>query len=168
VACVDDHKIAAAAEATACGCPPLVRQSAVWNQQIQEDTGMMIHKLVQVCAMGLAALCVGCQTAPLGGTQWHAAEVIEPDAEDRAVIEDMQAMLLKFDHDGKLTTIVLKKDGTAEFEDRQRFQIDDDVVTITHPDYKMKAMYRFEDGNLRLHSPQFVAELRPIRPMSDR
>jgi hypothetical protein len=109
----------------------------------------------------LSAL-VGCQTAPLGGTHWNVIEIVEPDAEDRAALADMDTITVEFTNDGRLITTVVENDGTAAIEDDERYRIEGDVITITHPDYTMRAMYRFEGDQLRLHSPKFIMLMNPV------
>lgn len=128
---------------------------------------MVVRMASLACLMGVAVFCIGCQTAPLGGSMWNVIEIVEPDEEDRAEIANHQAMLVAFGRDGGLTTTVIRTDGTVELEDRQRYRIDDDVITITHPNYELKAMYRFEEQQLRLHSEQFVILMDPIRRVGE-
>ncbi len=120
------------------------------------------------CTLAALSLCAGCQTGPLGGTKWNVIAVIDPDLEDRAAIELIQGMLVEFSEDGTLTTTTFRTDGTVEIDDRQRYQIDDDVISIKHPDYEFTAMFRFEEDHLRLHSETFVAILEPVRSISER
>ena len=119
-----------------------------------------------VACSGLAVLLsvavAGCQTAPLGGSRWNVIEIVEPDAEDRASLEDVDTITLEFTEDGKLITTVVENDGSAKIEDDERFRIDGDVITITHPDYTMRAMYRFEGDQLRMHSPKFILLMNPV------
>lgn len=104
----------------------------------------------------------GCQTAPLGGTHWNVIEIVEPDAEDRAALEEIDTITVEFAQDGKLITTVVEKDGTASVEDDERYRIDGDLITITHPDYTKQAMYRFEGDQLRVHSPRFIMLMEPV------
>lgn len=118
-----------------------------------------------VFVAGLTALLLaggGCQTAPLGGTHWNVIEIVEPDPEDRVALEEIDTITVEFTDDGKLITTVVENDGSATIEDDERYRISGDVITITHPQYTMRAMYRFEDDQLRLHSPKFIMLMNPV------
>jgi hypothetical protein len=105
----------------------------------------------------------GCQTSPLGGTRWVVTEIVEPDESDRAALADVETMIVEFTDSGKVVTTVVKKDGSASAEDDERFRIDRDFITITHPDYTLWALFRFEGDQLRMHSPKFIMLLNPVR-----
>jgi len=113
-------------------------------------------------AILLLAGTTGCQTAPLGGTRWNVIEIVEPDPEDRAALADMDTITVEFTEDGKLITTVVEDDGAAQVESDECYRIDGDVITITHPDYTMRAMYRFEGRQLRMHSPKFIMLMNPV------
>jgi hypothetical protein len=125
---------------------------------------MVIRSLLPACAAGLLPFLGACQTAPLGGTKWQVVEVIEPDPEDRAQIEaNIKTMKLEFTKDGRIITTTTRPDGKTVIDDRGRYSVDGEVVTIDSPDFEMKAMYRFEGDQLRLHSKQFVVQMDPVK-----
>lgn len=121
-------------------------------------------RFVSIAGLNILLLAgiVGCQTAPLGGTRWNVIEVVEPDAEDRMAFEEMDTITVEFAEDGKLITTVVANDGTATIEDDEHYRISGDVITITHPDYTMRAMYRLEGDQLRMHSPKFIMLMNPV------
>lgn len=122
---------------------------------------MTRHLVGSWSALLLVVVC-GCQTAPLGGTQWNVIEFVEPDADDRDALAEIDTMTIRFEQDGTLITTTVLDDGSATIEDDERYAVAGDVLTITHPDYTTRAMYRFEGDQLRIHAPQFIVLMNPI------
>jgi hypothetical protein len=91
---------------------------------------------------------------------------VEPDPEDQAKLKDVEEIEVEFCHDGRLITTTTMKDGTLQVEDDERYSIRNEVITITHPDYKRMVMFRMDDGQLRVHSEQFIALLDPVKEKS--
>jgi len=114
-------------------------------------------------AAGMAVLLTGCQTEPLGGTRWRIVELVDPDPEDRAKLENLDDGLVEFSRDGRLITTYFYDDGTATVQDRERYRINGDRIEITHPDYAFTAMYRMDGEQLRIHSKQFIIQMNPIK-----
>jgi|GEM_PF-2795947 len=124
---------------------------------------MIMPKRLLIYLAVVLSLSLGCQTAPLGGTQWQVVELIEPDESDRAEIEaNIQAMTLEFTPDGRIITTATQPDGTVVVSDRDRYRVDGELITISNPEYDLKVMYRFEDKQLRVHSNQFVMLMDPV------
>jgi hypothetical protein len=118
------------------------------------------------------ALCLvaaaGCQTNQLSGTRWSVVEFVEPDAEDQALINEIDAMLVEFQPRGRLVTTTFYKDGRATVDDRETYTVDGDRLKIRCPDTTKVAMYRMEGDRLRVHSPRFVMLMNPVRGVDDR
>lgn len=109
----------------------------------------------------------GCATNKISGTKWDVIEVVDPDAQDRTVIEAVDAATIEFRKDGKLVTTYLREDGTAEVMDDDTYVADEDDITITSNGKTQHMMYRFDKGNLRLHSPTFIMYCSPIDDVDD-
>ena len=44
----------------------------------------------------------------------------------------------------------------------QRYRIEGQVITLSHPDYELQAMYRFDGDLLRVHSERFIVVMEPV------
>lgn len=111
-------------------------------------------------AMAVLA-CVGCQTAPLGGTRWKVLEYYGPEAEQTP---DLTRLIVDFRKNGDLITTSTFQDGRVEVCN-EKYSVDapNHVITIDPDGDKpaITSMYRFEKDHLRVHSERFIVVMEP-------
>ncbi|MBN1491498.1 MAG: hypothetical protein JXA69_16420 [Phycisphaerae bacterium] len=90
--------------------------------------------------------------------------MIEPAPEDRARIEDnIEEITVEFTIDGRMITRTTDPDGRTVVDCRSRYSVDDEVITISNPEYDLKASRWLGRRGLRYTLQRAgPARLRPI------